>query len=294
MNSAYNFGLVGWPLNHSLSPQLHMAALQAIGWSGSYCLCPIPLLPAGNTAMAGLLQNLRDAELDGLNVTIPHKVSVVPLLDELSPIAREIGAVNTINYSNGNLVGENTDASGFLQDILPQLSSDAPGEALVLGAGGGARAVVYTLASRGWQVFVVSRDPARARKLVADFAHLKPTPISLTSPLAITKPTSVLRNLQLLVNATALGMPPLGDCSPWPVHTRLPESCFVYDLVYNPSETMLLRQAKVQGLMTSNGLGMLVNQAALSFMIWTNLPKDMLTTIQNAMQAAISIPSGPL
>ena len=147
----YQLGLIGYPLGHSLSPTIQQAALQAMCLPGEYRLYPIEPLPQGQSALVRLIERMRRGELDGLNVTIPHKPSVVPLLDELTPTAAGIRAVNTIYRDGSRLFGDNTDAPGFLTN-LERLEITRPGRALVLGAGGSARSVVYALAKRGWQV----------------------------------------------------------------------------------------------------------------------------------------------
>src|SRR5215208_6339717 len=146
-------GLIGYPLSHSLSPQIHTAALQACGLEGEYSLFPIA--PADRQGLQDLLSRLRSGEVQGLNVTIPHKQNVIPLLDELTPTAESIGAVNTIYLRDNKLMGDNTDTMGFITDLkrflnaLPSSIVARPWS-LVLGAGGSARAVVYALLNDGW------------------------------------------------------------------------------------------------------------------------------------------------
>ncbi len=256
-------GLTGWPLGHSLSPRLHAAALRALELPGEYRLYPAPPLPQGEEALAQLLGNLRRGELYGLNVTIPHKQSVLPLLDELAPAACAIGAANTLWMRAGRLVGENTDAPGFLADLKRLGFEAAPGErrALVLGAGGAARAVVYALAQAGWQVRVAARRVEQA----AGLAELSERVAAL-----LWQPAALVEEpCALLVNATPLGMFPQTDASPWPEELPFPAGVAVYDLVYNPAETRLVRAARAAGLRAANGLGMLVEQAALAFEVWT-------------------------
>ena len=153
-NSYFHLGLIGWPLGHSYSPKLHQAALHALELAGEYLLYPIPPLPKGEAILTELLVQIRRGDLQGLNVTIPHKQAIIPFLDEITPVARAIGAVNTIFQREGRLVGDNTDAPGFLADLkrlAPELFLAQKRRALVLGAGGSARAVIYALAHADWQ-----------------------------------------------------------------------------------------------------------------------------------------------
>lgn len=267
----YSLALTGWPLGHSLSPQLHRAALKALGLRGGYDLRPIP--PGDEVALARLLESLRAGELHGLNVTIPHKQAVLALLDELSPAARAIGAANTLYRVDGRLCGENTDAPGFLADLSARFG-DLPargGRALVLGAGGSARAVVYALAGSGWQVTVAARRAEQALGMVDSLASSLPSGSLRGCSLA---PTALidLMPIDLLVNATPLGMTPDIESNPWPGEVPLPNCACVYDLVYNPRETRLVQAARKAGLSAACGIGMLVEQAALSLERWTGLP----------------------
>lgn len=253
-----HLGLIGHPLGHSLSPKIHTAALTACGLEGEYSL--FPSAPEDMQGLKDLLTRVRGGEIHGLNVTIPHKQNVIPLLDELTPTAQAIGAVNTISMHNGKLVGDNTDAPGFLADLQNFLTTEtrSRGErkVLVLGAGGSARAVVYALVHTGWDVTLSARRPEQAQALASNY-HL---PI-----------TTDLRPLtfDLLVNTTPLGMTPNVDTSPWPENLAFPKDAAVYDLVYHPRETKLVRDARAQGLPAKTGLGMLIEQAALAFEIWT-------------------------
>ena len=250
-------GLVGYPVEHSLSPQIHLAALRACGLQGEYALYPIP--PGGEQALGDLLQRVRTGELQGLNITIPYKQAVLPFLDELAPVAKAIGAANTIYLRGGSLIGDNTDAAGFLADLGQFCPS--PRRAMVLGGGGGARAILYTLESLGCEASLWVRRAAQGRLLLEQFPGLKLLELNPDS----------LRGVQpdLIVNTTPAGMFPETDCSPWPAGLDFPGRPFVYDLVYNPRETRLMRQAHTAGLQAVTGLGMLIEQAALAFELWT-------------------------
>lgn len=260
----FQLGLLGWPLGHSLSPRLHQAALQACRLSGEYQLYPVQ--NAGQ--LKPYLMQVRCGKLDGLNVTIPYKQAVLPLLDDLTPTARAVGAVNTLYRSGSQVVGDNTDVPGFLAD-LQRIGPASGGAALVLGAGGAARAVVYALSRAGWQVTVAARRVEQAQAL-AD--NLRPF-AGAVSALPLEK-DALTFDFQLLVNATPVGMHPHTQANPWPEGAPLLANCFVYDLVYNPAQTMLLQQAPAG----SNGLGMLIEQAALAFELWTgrNVPRQAL------------------
>lgn len=264
-------GLIGYPLEHSFSPRLHQAALKATGINGEYCLYPIPPGPDRRETLKVLLDSLRRGELSGLNVTIPLKQEVMPYLDELSHDAQAIGAVNTIRGADGLLIGENTDAPGFCADLrrLEFLRDGYPAYAMILGAGGAARAVVYALHQAGWQVIVAARRVEQARELVDGSHSISYTPAAIREALKAISATPSAYSL--IVNATSLGMAPWLETSPWPEGLPFPEGVFVYDLVYNPAQTLFIRQARRAGLHAANGAGMLVEQAALSFERWTGL-----------------------
>ena len=271
-----HLGLIGYPLGHSLSPKIHTAALKACELEGDYSLFPIP--PDDNQGLKDLLTRIRSGEMTGLNVTIPHKQNVVELMDELTPTAKAIGAVNTIYLRENKLIGDNTDAAGFLSDLkrfltLEYGSSLPQKNALILGAGGSARAVVHALLNDGWQVTVSARRTEQAEQLVFSFPRHS---LRITDyEEFILHPSSFI----LIVNTTPIGMKPNVDQSPWPENLPFPKA-IIYDLVYNPRETKLVKDARAQGLSATTGLGMLIEQAALAFELWTghNPPRDVLYT----------------
>lgn len=263
-------GLIGYPLGHSLSPKIHAAALSACGLEGDYSLFPIP--SEDKQGLKDLLARVRSGEITGLNVTIPHKQNVIEFMDELTPTAKVIGAVNTIHMRENKLIGDNTDALGFLADVKRFIGNRELGigkSAIVLGAGGSARAVVYALVNDGWNVSIAARRIEQAEQLANSFPthHFSLTTFDL-------QPVS----FDLIVNTTPLGMTPNTESSPLPENLSLPANTFVYDLVYNPRETKLVRDARAQGLNASTGLGMLIEQAALAFETWTghNPPREVL------------------
>lgn len=269
MSDKFSLGLIGYPLGHSLSPVLHQAALAEAGLVGEYSLFPVSPLPEGQSELEELVQRLHDGELQGLNITIPHKQSVLPLVDELSTSAQTIGAVNTLFLQENRLIGHNTDAPGFLKDVSRLPLSDEK-VVLILGAGGAARAVVYALLNQDWQVFICDVRSQQAFDLHDHFSHQRMKCDYLTvieySPEAIQKAAD---RVNLIVNATPMGMHPEIESCAWPEQIAFPKTACLYDVVYNPAETKLIRLAQSAGLPCRNGLGMLVEQAALSFECWT-------------------------
>jgi shikimate dehydrogenase len=257
-------GLIGFPLGHSLSPRIQAAALQSCGLVGSYSLLPIH--PDDKQSLEDLLSQVRSGEIHGLNVTIPHKQNVIPFLDELTPTADAIGAVNTIYFRSNILMGDNTDASGFLADLRLLVDSSAfrsQPSALVLGAGGSARAVIYALINEGWNIIMAARRPEQAEQLAGYFG---PHELEIAN---YDLSRIDLSNISLVINTTPLGMTPNIAQSPWPENLPFPENAAIYDLVYNPRQTKLVKDARAQGLSATTGLGMLIEQAALAFEIWT-------------------------
>jgi shikimate dehydrogenase len=277
LKAAYHLGLTGYPLGHSLSPLIHRAAMQSLGLEGDYKLYPIPTDSDRKKRFKLLIDMLRSGQLHGLNVTIPYKIEILELIDRLSPAAEAIGAVNTVFYRDKQIIGDNTDAAGFLADLstlYPQLAAcGGRKNVLVLGSGGAARAVVFALKKMRWQVTVASRSTSRG-KLVADRFNRfgKPDPVNvieLTPAFlsAFLQTTAV----SLIVNATPVGMAPEIGGSPWPESVLLPEKTVVYDLIYSPAETCFVKTAHLAGREAFTGLGMLVEQAACAFEIWTGL-----------------------
>jgi shikimate dehydrogenase len=275
----YQLGLVGYPVEHSLSPRLHQAALAAAHLGGEYRLIPIANDDRRDERLKEVIGQVRAGKLNGLNVTIPHKQHVIPILDDLTPAARQIGAVNTIFRREGLVVGDNTDGRGFLHDLQHQFSGigQSSKRALVFGAGGSARAVVYALVADGWQVTILTRRLEQADELAAHFSGGGQNVQTAMSWAALAQV-----NFDLAVNCTPLGMNPNPGQSPWPDGITFPPEICIYDLVYSPRETRLVWQARASNLRASNGLGMLVEQAALAFELWTGLIPD-----RAAMKAAV-------
>jgi len=287
-----HLGLIGYPLGHSLSPRIHSAALRASGLVGDYSLFPIQ--PDDKQGLKDLLARVCSGEITGLNVTIPHKQNVIPLLDVLTETAEAIGAVNTIHVRNNKLIGDNTDAQGFLVDLrkfLAEFPSPVHAEqsregigvrgkkALVLGAGGSAHAIVYALLKDGWNVILAARRIEQAQQLADSFPNYE---ICVTEN---NLSNIDLSHIALIVNATPVGMSPNTDRSPWPENLLFPQNAAIYDLVYNPRETKLMVDARAQGLSAITGQGMLIEQAALAFELWTGkqMPREiMLSAVEES------------
>lgn len=248
--------VIGHPIAHSRSPVLHGHWLKTLGLAGSY-----EKIDVAPEALREFVAGMAQAGFVGGNVTVPHKTAMLDLVDDLDDDARAIGAVNTLWFANGRLQGSNTDVFGY----LASLDSEAPdwdataGRALVIGAGGAARAIVHGLLQRGLDVHIANRSTAKAEDLSQAFARLP-------SVHGMDAVSDLLGDTDLVVNTTSLGMtgqPPLV----LPLD-RLKPGATVSDIVYVPLETDLLRDARQRGFRTVGGLGMLLHQAVPGFARW--------------------------
>jgi shikimate dehydrogenase len=260
-------GLIGWPVSHSVSPPMHNAAFTALGLDWCYVPLPVPTEPSERIGEA--VRGLRALGLRGANVTIPHKQAVMPYLDQLSPAALAIGAVNTIRVGDdGTLVGDNTDAPGFIADLGDHSVDPAGQRVIVLGAGGSARAIVYGLAAAGAsEIVIFNRSQEKATSLSGQMQALFPRCAVMThsqDQLAL-----IAQRSQLIVNTTSLGMTPNVETTPWPDELSFQSQQVVYDLVYNPRQTRLLQKASADGARAIGGIGMLFWQGAIAFELWT-------------------------
>ncbi len=258
-------GLIGWPVAHSGSPAMHNAAFAALKLNWSYV--PLPVRPE---ALPAAVAGLAALGFRGANVTVPHKEGVIPLLDSLSPEAEAIGAVNTIVVEDdGRLVGHNTDAPGFIAALRRGGFSPEGKTAVVVGAGGAARAVVHGLLAAGVdRIVLLNRSLDRAEGLVADLRADERVQALPLIPEALVESAQAA---DLLVNATPIGLWPEADGSIWPAEVPIPAHLTVFDLVYNPVETVLLRRARAGGARTISGLEMLIHQGAAAFRLWTGI-----------------------
>ncbi|MBN1321891.1 MAG: shikimate dehydrogenase [Thermoleophilia bacterium] len=257
-------GVIGHPVSHSLSPRIHNAAFQAQGLDLVYVAFDVPPddLPA---AMAGV----RALGMRGVNVTVPHKQAVVRYVDQISPLAERVGAVNTVVNDDGRLVGHNTDVLGFRKALRSLLPEGAQGRrCLVVGAGGAARAVVAALFEDGAEcVWICNRTHERAVALCAAAATWGRTVCEVVPPDRLRE---VVLSTELLVNATSVGLAGSVKEFALPVDT-VHSGHVVVDLVYSNSATPLVNAARARGALTADGMEMLVMQAAESYSLWTGL-----------------------
>ena len=259
-------GVIGWPVEHSLSPAMHNAAFVASGLDWVYV--PLPVFP---DHVGEALRGLRALGFAGANVTVPHKQAALHHLDEVSHAAQVIGAANTIVVRDGSLHGDNTDAAGFIASLTGAGFDPAGTYCALLGAGGAARAVAHALADAGaMQVCIYNRDVSRARKLCRDMAKFHSD--VRFEPASLDELSVIGNETDLLINATSLGMWPHTESTPWPRELPIPGHLTVCDMVYNPQETFLLTQARSGGAEIVDGLGMLIYQGASAFELWTGRP----------------------
>ncbi|CAI7995123.1 Shikimate dehydrogenase (NADP(+)) [Geodia barretti] len=265
-------GIIGAPIEHSRSPQIHNAAIAALGLD--YVYVPFHVQPDN---LGAAIEGFKAANVVGINVTIPHKQNVITYLDEISREATLIGAVNTLIFKDGAISGENTDAPGFLQ-AMQEEGLDVPegGTAVVIGAGGSARAIVVALALAGVQtICITNRTVSRAVALATDLSGKT----GLDDP----KLSNAVGTSQLIVNTASTSMDvsyPLLIDPEW-----LEPQSIVYDIVYTPPETRLLRAAAEKGCHTIGGLGMLVHQGAIAFEKWTGVNPPV-ESMRQALQGA--------
>lgn len=246
-------GIIGFPVGHSRSPRIHNEWLRRYGIAGSYVLLPTP--PGG---LAGRVRDVRAEGFAGVNITIPYKEHALALCDQLRPSAQRAGAVNTLVFGAAGITGMNTDGVGFLANLRAANVDPAAGPALLLGAGGAARAIAAALQDAGAAVTLCNRSPERAAAVAAALPGAR--------VIAWDQRDAALADFALLVNTTSLGMdgqPPLALS----LHAA-PPALAVADIVYAPLRTPLLAEAEQRGLRTVGGLGMLLHQAVAGFEAW--------------------------
>ncbi|MCA0171793.1 shikimate dehydrogenase [Bacillus sp. RAR_GA_16] len=260
------YGLIGHPIAHSMSPMMHNGEFKELGLSHHYQAFDLSpeQLEDGVEAMKML-------DIQGFNVTIPHKVAIIPLLDEVEQEALDIGAVNTVYKRDGKYIGTNTDGKGYLLSLLTLLKENdlENKKVLVIGAGGAARAVAVSISRAGVLSLTI------ANRTLEKAENLSSVCNSYTSANAITlqEAEAELQHFDVMINTTSIGMSPHLDRMPLSVE-RLNEGTVVSDLIYNPLETKWLKLSKQKGAVTDNGISMFVEQGALAFEQWTGVTPD--------------------
>jgi len=254
--------LIGDPVEHSVSPQIHNAAFNARGLNYVYLACRVKNLKQAVQGITGL-------GIKGASVTIPHKQKIIPLLDKLDPLAQKIGAVNTVLNDNGRLIGYNTDGQAAYLSLAENGVKLAGKKIVILAAGGAARAICFSIAARKQAREMVILDVVNSRaEALAREVRVKTNAEARSAEMTKKKLAQELEDADVLINASPVGMHPKIQQSPVASNLIRPGLC-VFDIVYNPAETLLLRYAKKAGAKTIPGLQMLVRQAGEQFRLWT-------------------------
>jgi shikimate dehydrogenase len=257
-------GIIGDPIEHSMSPVMHNAAFKKLGLDYLY----VPLR-VKREELGKAVESMRVLNIRGVNVTLPHKVAIIPFLDELDPLAKKIGAVNTIVNDDGVLSGYNTDAIGFLQALLDNGIKPEGKTVVILGAGGASRAISFILAERGAHLVILNRllELNWAEELAHQISQVFEKEVK---PLELNEENleTVLDEADILINATSVGMSPNVDETPVPARLLKP-GLIVFDIVYNPIQTRLRKEAEAAGAQTIGGLDMFAWQGAIAFEKWT-------------------------
>jgi len=276
-------GLIGYPLAHSISPAFQQAALDHLGIDARY-----ELWETEREALAERVAGVRRPDCLGANVTVPYKELVVPMLDEVDPLAARIGAVNTIVNRDGRLCGYNTDITGFARALRQDGGFDPSGAHVVLlGAGGAGRAATMALVqTKAASVTIFDIAPERAQRLVEDLGRQGKTLLRAVPAAGDYLAAAVMKKCQLLVNCTPIGMRHSKEEHDVPMPPELiPAGILVVDIIYNPLETRFLAEAKRRGARTLGGLSMLVYQGAHSFELWTAVQPPLDVMFETARKA---------
>lgn len=273
-------GVIGDPVEHSRSPQMHNTAFQEMGLDYVY----VPFRVKAEQ-LRSAVNGFKALNVAGINVTLPHKKAVLPLMDHISEEAELIGAVNTMVFKDGVVEGHNTDARGFIASLYEKdIDSVKNMKVVVLGAGGGARAIVTGLALENVdRITIANRTPENAFRLADDMGKKTSVPIIGISLNDKELPDRI-SECDLLVSTITAGMDPNIKLTIDP--NWLQKDCVVCDIVYTPPETNLLKAAMDRGLKTVGGMGMLVHQGAISFQLWTGVPPP-LETMRKALAYAL-------
>ena len=264
-------GIIGKNIENSLSPLIHSQII--LKHSLNFCYLPFQV---AKTDLGKAIQGIKALNIRGVNITFPYKEKVIKFLNEVEESARRIGAVNTIVNNNGILIGYNTDVIGFKKSLQEDGKFAIKGEkAVILGAGGAARAVVYALLEEGIEeICIFNRTLEKAKKIKQNLSSFFPKSCISVFPLEKEDLKDKIEKVHLLINTTSLGMAPQTNNTPLSNEKLFHPNLLVYDLIYHPAKTLFLRQAERAGAKIINGLPMLVYQGIESFYLWTGLKPE--------------------
>ena len=269
------YAVLGYPISHSLSPKIHQYWLKKYQLDANYLSLPVP-----KNYLADILPSLPKMGFYGANLTVPLKETVLPLCDELSDAAQKIGAVNTIIFKDKKIYGDNTDASGFMASLKYRYPNHQSQKALLIGAGGAARAVLYALLSEKTpHIIIYNRTLIRAQKLCDEFTAYYPK-----SKIEVSKILQPIENIDLIINSSICGMNGENDIEL--DFTGYQNPIIAYDLVYHPPQTKFLADAEQANHHAMNGLDMLLYQAAHAFHLWFGVMPDIDDELRHLISAS--------
>jgi len=270
-------GLIGDPVEHSMSPVMHNASYQKLGLD--YIYLPFRVKKEN---LSRAISGMQALNIRGLNITIPHKAAVLPFLNKVDALALKIGAVNTIVNDKGVLTGYNTDAEGFLNALHERRVSVDRKKAVIIGAGGAARAIAFALMDKGTNVYIHNRSQERAKVLAGELIDTFNRRVEIF-PLEKDYLLKSLKSVDLLINTTSVGMSPEINDTPIPTELLKP-GLVIFDVVYNPLRTRLLIDGEAAGAMTISGIEMLVFQGAVAFEKFTGQKAPVALMKEKAIQ----------
>lgn len=256
------FGIIGNPISHSMSPEMQNDAFIEQHIEAQY----IPFAVKEEDLEAAV-KGMKAIGIKGFNVTVPHKTAIMPYLEHIDPLALAIGAVNTVKYENGEYVGYNTDGLGYVKGLTEQLQVPLSSQnVLIIGAGGAARAIYYSLIQEGvTKADIANRTLSRSEEII------RQCPFSVESKaISLREAEENLHQYDLIINTTSIGLTPNVEDMPLSLE-YLRKDAFVSDIIYNPLETKFLKEAKRKGASIQNGVPMFIHQGALAFQIWTGI-----------------------
>ncbi len=256
--------IIGNPVDHSLSPVMHNAAFKELRLNLVYVAFTV-----NSRELKTAILGAKSLGLQGLNITMPHKHVAMNYLDEVDVTAKSVGAVNTVLFNNGKLIGYNTDGKGAISALQENGVYTEEKKMILLGAGGAAKAIAYQASQNLDELVILNRNPEKAKKLAESLKNFGAKMKSGTLSHEIMK--KEMPTTDILVNATSLGMHPNSNCSPVPSDILRSDLC-VMDIIYNPLDTQLTKDAKAKGAKVVSGLEMLIYQGAIAFEIWTKCP----------------------